>query len=129
MLIVGRGRSRCRGCIGAAAAGQARGNFGYLGEFAPTRLRPAFATLTNAVLGVVAFIPVVGGLVVERWGYDQLFLATAVLALLAVFASGALTNAFVRPTSASSSAVRLRRDAGGPAAPVMASATPYAERR
>ncbi len=83
-------------CIGASASGQARGTFGYLGEFAPTRSRPIFATILNGGLGLAAFVPIVGGVVVTRSGYDTLFIVATIVALLAVFASGALTNAFVR---------------------------------
>ncbi|MCC6315893.1 MAG: hypothetical protein IT337_17990 [Thermomicrobiales bacterium] len=83
-------------CLGAAAAGQGRGNFGYLAEFAPVRLRARYATLTNGLLAALAFAPVLGGRLVERAGYDALFLTAAVVALLSVFVSGALTNAFVR---------------------------------
>lgn len=97
--------------IGAASAGQARANFGYLAEFAPTRLRSTYATITNGILAIVAFSPVVGGMLIERGGYELLFLVAAVLGLLAVFASGAMTDAFVRGSSAAS-ALRLRRNTG-----------------
>lgn len=89
--------------IGAAAAAQARGTFGYLAEFAPSRLRAAFTEATNAVLAVVAFTPLLGGILIERAGFDSIFLVTAVLAVLAVFASGALTDAYVRSRRRSSS--------------------------
>jgi MFS family permease len=105
--------------IGAATAGQARANFGYLAEFAPTRLRGAYASVTNGILAIVAFSPIAGGLLIERGGYDLLFLVAAVIGLLAVFASGAMTDAFVRASSATS-AMRLRRESGPP--PPVASA-------
>ncbi len=92
-------------CIGAAATGQARGTFGYLGEFAPSRSRPAYAAILNGGLGIAAFVPILGGIVVTRSGYDALFIIATIVALLAVFASGALTDAFVRH----------RRGARGPA--------------
>ncbi|MFM9107829.1 MAG: hypothetical protein ACKOWF_14140, partial [Chloroflexota bacterium] len=101
--------------IGAATAGQARGNFGYLAEFAPNRLRPTYATITNGILAVVAFAPIAGGLLIERGGYELLFLVAAVIGLLAVFASGAMTDAFVRASS-SASALRMRRSAAQGAA-------------
>ncbi len=97
--------------IGAASAGQARANFGYLAEFAPTRLRSTYATITNGILAIAAFAPVAGGILIERGGYELLFLVAAVIGLLAVFASGAMTDAFVRASS-SASALRLRRNVG-----------------
>jgi len=102
--------------VGAATAGQARGNFGYLAEFAPNRLRPTYATITNGILGIVAFAPIAGGVLIDRGGYELLCLTAAVVGLLAVFASGAMTDAFVRASS-SASALRLRRSAAqGPSA-------------
>jgi hypothetical protein len=83
-------------CIGAAAAGQARGTFGYLAEFASARARAGYAAVLNVALTVAAFAPILGGLLVARAGYDGLFIVAAAIALLAVFLSGALTNAFVR---------------------------------
>jgi hypothetical protein len=103
--------------LGASLAAQARGNFGYLAEAAPTRLRAAYAALTNVVLGVVAFAPVLGGLLldgafsdrfrVDAGDYEALFLLGAGLGLLAVFASGVLTDTFVRATRSAGS-LRLR---------------------
>jgi MFS family permease len=94
--------------LGAAVAGQGRGNFGYLEEVAPIRLRAAYAGLTNAVLALVAFVPVVGGLILDRSGFDALFLTAALLGLIAVFASGALTDTYVR-THPTAEAWRMRR--------------------
>jgi MFS family permease len=94
--------------IGASLAGQARGNYAYLAEVAPMRLRPSYVGLTNVALAAVAFAPIVGGLLVDRSGYRLLFLAATLIGLAAVFASGALTDTHVR-TRPTSAAWRLRR--------------------
>jgi len=93
--------------LGASMAGQAGGNFGYLAEAVPARLRAAYAGITNGVLAAVAFVPVVGGLILERRDYETLFLVGGAVALAAVFASGALADTFVR-TSRAAGSLRLR---------------------
>jgi hypothetical protein len=85
--------------LGAVAAGQGRANFAYIAEVTSPRLRGVYAGVTNAILALIALAPVVGGRIIARSEYETLFLIGAAVALLAVFASGALTNAFVRPLS------------------------------
>ena len=97
--------------LGAVTSGQGRANFAYLSEIANPRLHGVYAGIANAVLAVVAFAPVLGGMLIERSGYEVLFLVGAAIALLAVFASGALTDAFVRPV-ATPSIARVRRGSG-----------------
>ena len=74
--------------IGAALAAQSRGNHDHLAALAPRPLLSAYAALTNVILAVVAFASVLGGMLIERSGYEALFLAATALGLLAVFASG-----------------------------------------
>jgi MFS family permease len=78
--------------IGAALAAQSRGNGSYLAQSAPHHQLPAYSGLTNAVLVVVAFAPVVGGVLIQRSGYEALFGAAIAAGLVAVFASGWLTD-------------------------------------
>ncbi len=78
--------------IGAALAAQSLGTNNYLSALAPRPLLGTYAGLTNAVLAVIAFAPVVGGMVIERSGYETLFVAILVIGLAAVFAGGALTS-------------------------------------
>jgi hypothetical protein len=78
--------------IGAALAAQSRGNYDYLTGLAPRPQLPAYAGLSNAVLAVVAFAPVLGGVVIQRSGYEALFGIVAALGLAAVFASGWLAD-------------------------------------
>lgn len=94
--------------LGVTLAGQARSNFGYLAEAAPERSRIAYAAITNTVLAIVAFAPILGGMLIERRGYDALLLTSTGLGLLAVFASGALTDTHVRARR-TAQAWRLRR--------------------
>jgi hypothetical protein len=100
--------------LGAAQAGQARGNFGYLAAVAPARLRSAYAAVTNGVLAVVALAPIAGGVIVDRRGgeFSALLLVATLIGLLAVFASGALADPFVR-TRPTAAAWRLRRSPVG----------------
>jgi hypothetical protein len=48
--------------------------------------------MTNAVLAVVAFAPVLGGILIQRFGYEVLFGTAAALGLGAVFAGGWLAD-------------------------------------
>lgn len=78
--------------VGAALAAQSRGNYDYLGGLVPHPLLPAFTGLTNATLALVAFAPVLGGILIERFGYEALFGIAAAVGLLAVFAGGWLAE-------------------------------------
>jgi hypothetical protein len=74
--------------LGAALAAQSRGNYAYLVGLAPRAQFPTYAGLTNAVLAVVAFAPVVGGVLIQRFGYETFFVVAAAAGLVAVLASG-----------------------------------------
>lgn len=103
-------------CIGAAINAQARGTFGYLSEIAPGRLRGAYTAATNMMLVFAALAPLAAGAIIERSGFDVLFLITAVIGVLAVFSSGAMANTFVRVRS-----LRIR--------PVVAASLPFTSSR
>ena len=90
--------------VGAALAGQSRGNYDYLAALAPHQLLPAFTGLTNGILAIVAFSPVLGGILIERFGYEALFGVAAAIGLAAVFAGGWLVE--------TPSRVREREDTG-----------------
>jgi hypothetical protein len=90
--------------VGAALAGQSRGNYDYLAALAPHQVLPAYTGLTNAILAIVAFSPVLGGIVIERLGYEALFGVAAAIGLATVFAGGWLAE--------TPSRVRERQDAG-----------------
>jgi hypothetical protein len=78
--------------IGAALAAQSRGNYDYLAALAPHAVLPAFTGLTNAVLALVAFAPVAGGILIERFSYEALFGVAAAVGLLTVFTGGWLAE-------------------------------------
>jgi hypothetical protein len=78
--------------VGAALAAQSRGNYDYLAGLVPHPLLPAFTGLTNTTLALVAFAPVLGGILIERFGYEALFGIAAAVGLLAVFAGGWLVE-------------------------------------
>ena len=78
--------------VGAALAAQSRGNYDYLAALAPHQVFPAYTGLTNIVLAIVAFSPVLGGVLIERYGYEALFGVAAAVGLAAVFAGGWLAE-------------------------------------
>jgi hypothetical protein len=78
--------------IGAAMAAQARGNSSYLTALAPRQILPAYSALTNGVLAIVAFSPVVGGIIIEQSSYEVLFGVSIAVGLIAVFAGGWLAD-------------------------------------
>ena len=94
--------------VGAALAAQSRGNYDYLAALAPHPVLPAYMGLTNVLLAIVAFSPVLGGMLIERFGYEVLFGVAATVGLATVFAGGWLAE--------TPSRVRERQDAGHAAA-------------
>lgn len=78
--------------VGAALAAQSRGNYDYLAALAPQQVLPAFTGMTNAMLALVAFAPVLGGILIERFGYEALFGVAAAVGLVTVFAGGWLAE-------------------------------------
>jgi hypothetical protein len=90
--------------VGAALAAQSRGNYDYLAALAPHPVLPAYTALTNAMLAIVAFSPVLGGILIQRFGYEALFGVTAAIGLATVFAGGWLVE--------TPSRVGERQDAG-----------------
>src|SRR5918997_2758216 len=90
--------------VGAALAAQSRGNYDYLAALAPPPVLPAYIGPTNGILALVAFSPVLGGLLIERFGYEVLFGVAAAIGLVTVFAGGWLAEAPCR--------VRGRENAG-----------------
>ena len=65
---------------------------GFRKPLEPRPLLGAYTALTNAILAVVAFAPVLGGVVIQRSGYETLLVATLAVGLAAVFAGGALAS-------------------------------------
>jgi MFS family permease len=73
--------------------------------------------LTNAILAIVAFSPVLGGILIERFGYEALFGVAAAIGLAAVFAGGWLaeTPSRARERQDASHAAATRALLSGPA--------------
>ena len=93
---------------GVAQAGYASGNFAYLLDaIAPARRGNAFA-VTNVALGLVALSPLAGAFLVERSGFEALFLVATGASVTGIFLSGALPDPDVRVRTAAT-AWRLRR--------------------
>jgi hypothetical protein len=49
------------------------GTQNYALSIAPSEYRSAYIGLFNTILGITSFAPVLGGFVVEAWGYPVLF--------------------------------------------------------
>ncbi|HET7034294.1 MAG TPA: MFS transporter [Thermomicrobiaceae bacterium] len=75
---------------GIAISGQNLANITYILDVAPDQERAAYVGLINTILGVVSFIPVLGGSLVDRFGFQFLFLVAFLISLAGVLASGAL---------------------------------------
>lgn len=101
--------------IGAALAAQSRGNSSYLTLLSPRHLQAAFSGLTNGILAAVAFAPVLGGLVIQRTGYEVLFVGAIVVGLVAVFLGGWLGDVSTKRLDRSE--LRQRSARGDPALP------------
>lgn len=75
---------------GVALSGQTLANLTYALDLAGPDARPAFVGLVNTTLGVVSFVPLLGGLLVDRFGFEFVFFVALLLALASVLASGVL---------------------------------------
>ena len=75
---------------GIALSGQNLANMTYVLDIAPDQDRAAYVGLVNTFLGVVAFVPVIGGKLVDSFGFQFLFLVAFMITLAGVLASGAL---------------------------------------
>jgi MFS family permease len=62
----------------------------YVLDIAPDSERSAYVGLVNTFLGVVSFIPVLGGSLVDRFGFELLFLVAFLISLVGVLTSGML---------------------------------------
>lgn len=75
---------------GAAVSAQMLANFTAVLELARPDERPTMVGVTNTILGVVALVPLLGGVVVDWLGFAAVFVLAFVFSLLAVLASGLL---------------------------------------
>ena len=75
---------------GAANDGNNMAGSTYLLEISPEDERPSYIGLANTTLGVVTFLPVLGGWLVSRIGYNGTFVASLVFAIIGLLASAQL---------------------------------------
>ncbi|MFL5803311.1 MAG: MFS transporter, partial [Roseiflexaceae bacterium] len=82
---------------GAANDGSNIANMTYLLEIVPEDERPTYMGLANTTLGLVTFLPVLGGWLVSAAGYEGAFALGLVFALLGLAATLPLTEADSAP--------------------------------
>ena len=89
------------GALGVAARGQMTADSNYLAEIAPTRHFDAYAFVANISVLIAGFTPLVAVWIIERDGFQRLFLVTAIAGIAAVLLSGLLgeTRARMRTTA------------------------------
>jgi hypothetical protein len=89
------------GALGVAARGQMSGDSNYLAEIAPTRHFDAYAFVANVSVLIAGFTPLIAVWIIERDGFQRLFLSTAIAGIAAVLLSGLLgeTRARMRATA------------------------------
>ncbi|MCX7623247.1 MAG: MFS transporter [Thermomicrobium sp.] len=75
---------------GAALSAQMLANFTAVLELARPAERPTLVGVTNSLLGIVALVPMLGGFVVDRLGFEAAFSLALFLSLLALATSGLL---------------------------------------
>lgn len=78
--------------IGASLAAQVIAHPGYLSRLGDPRHPGAISGVSQTAVVVASFAPVIGGVVIQRYGYESLFAMTIVVGLGAVFASGLLVG-------------------------------------
>lgn len=93
--------------ISVAVCGQAIGVFAYLNGMAPDHARARYASVMNLLLLVAAAAPLLAARILERDGFERLFLISSIAGLATVFASGLLANPNARAQTPSQ-AWRLR---------------------
>jgi len=81
---------------GAANDGNGLAGSTYLLEIVPEDERPTYIGLANTMLGVVTFLPVLGGWLVTRIGYSGTFVTSLMFALLGLLASAQLREGRAR---------------------------------
>jgi hypothetical protein len=77
------------------------GDSNYLAEIAPTRHFDAYAFVANVSVLIAGFTPLIAVWIIERDGFQRLFLSTAIAGIAAVLLSGLLgeTRARMRATA------------------------------
>lgn len=76
--------------IGASLAAQVISHPGYIARLASPLHSSSISGVSLGAVVLASFAPVVGGVVIQRYGYETLFAAVIIVGLGAVFASGTL---------------------------------------
>ena len=74
--------------VGATVAGTDIGFLSLVLDMAPAEERGLYVGLVNTTLGVVSLALIAEGWIVERWGLNTLFAASAVCSVLTLLAVG-----------------------------------------
>lgn len=77
---------------GLALGGSRIVNNNMLLTIAPANERPTYIGFLNTVLGIVIFVPVLGGVIVDLVGFTPLFVISLVLAVVALGLSGKMSK-------------------------------------
>ncbi|MBI5032737.1 MAG: MFS transporter [Chloroflexi bacterium] len=64
----------------------------YLLEIAPAGERPLYISFTNTILGIATFVPVVGGILLDLFGFRVVFLIALVISLIAWLLARGMTE-------------------------------------
>lgn len=72
---------------GAAADGSNIGNSTYLLEIVPENERPTYVGLANTTLGIVTFLPIIGGWLVSIIGYEGTFIISILFAFFGLIST------------------------------------------
>lgn len=78
--------------IGASLAAQTIAHHGYLAGLRGHLRSGSMSAVSQAAIVLASFAPVVGGVVIQRYGYETLFGMMIIVGLGAVFASGLLVS-------------------------------------
>ena len=68
---------------GVSGSGRAIGLMALLLDIAPDEERASYIGLANTVLGIVSFLPILAGAIIDRMGFEPIFFAATGLLLLA----------------------------------------------
>lgn len=93
--------------IGVATRGVRHSALGYLDELAPADRRPTYRLAGELALVVLVITPILGARVLERSGYERLFLTSAAIGVAAILSSAFLVVSRARVRTVAS-AWRLR---------------------
>jgi hypothetical protein len=78
--------------IGASLAAQSIADSGYLDRLGSPLLSTSISGVSQGAIVLAGFAPVLGGVVIQRYGYEVLFALSIIVGLGAVLSSGMLVG-------------------------------------